>query len=248
MILIISPRQTRAAILSALHGSFAMTRQDSVNLQFDLDAAQLMRFKYALRNAVDVTRLVYVNTEAGLVELDRVKTVADFANQNSLPLVLASAYSLLGEDQCGDFLRSAAGYIEGIVPQHFIIGRAQFENVQFSLIADQINGITRASPAAARRSSRSRGKMLPPILQSVWIGPASEVEAALNEVQADTDAEGQFRLEVPEGTLCFLGSAAEVLVTSRMYHFRRGRKRKLVLLLKKMRPQQKPRIEFGNDD
>ena len=90
--------------------------------------------------------------------------------------------------------------------------------------------------------------MLPPMLQSVWIGPASEVEAALNEVQADTDAEGQFRLEVPEGTLCFLGSAAEVLVTSRMFHFRRGRKRKLVLLLKRMRPQQKPRIEFGNDD
>ena len=142
MILIISPKQTSATILDALHGSFAMTRQDSVNLQFDLDAAQLMRFKYALRNAVDVTRLVYVNTEAGLVELDRVKTVADFANQNSLPLVLASAYSLLAEDQCGDFLRSAAGYIEGIVPQHFIIGRAQFENVQFSLIADQINGLS----------------------------------------------------------------------------------------------------------
>ena len=89
--------------------------------------------------------------------------------------------------------------------------------------------------------------MLPPTLHDVWIGPASTVEAVLNEVQADMDAQGQFRLEVPEGTLSFLGSATEVLVTSRMFHFRRGKKRRLALLLKRMRPQQRPKMELGND-
>jgi hypothetical protein len=134
LILIISSKQADQAILDALHGSFAQAREDAVGLRFD-PAGRLTWFKYTLRAAVDVTRMVYVNTAAD-------HAVANFANQNSLPLVLVSTYSLLGEDDRGDFLRSAAGYIEGIVRQHFIIGQGQFEHADFTAVADQITGLS----------------------------------------------------------------------------------------------------------
>ena len=141
MILIISSKQAGQAILDALHGSFAQAREDAVGLRFD-PAGRLTWFKYTLRAAVDVTRMVYVNMAADPAEMERIHAVANFANQNSLPLVLVSTYSLLGEDDRGDFLRSAAGYIEGSVRQHFIIGQGQFEHADFTAVADQITGLS----------------------------------------------------------------------------------------------------------
>ena len=84
--------------------------------------------------------------------------------------------------------------------------------------------------------------------ESVWIGPISEVEAALNAIRADMSGESHFRLETPEKALCFLGSSTEVLITGRTYYYRNGKRFRLVKLLQRKRPQLRPRIELGNDE
>jgi hypothetical protein len=84
--------------------------------------------------------------------------------------------------------------------------------------------------------------------ESVWIGQSSEVEAALNAIRADMDRHSHFRLDTPEKVLCFLGSSTEVLITGGTYYYRNGKRFKLVKLLQRKRPQQRPRIELGNDE
>jgi hypothetical protein len=139
VILIIAAQDTEAKILTALRDVFAIGRQDTRQLLFGWRASDLLKFKYNLRNAyLDVTRVVYVNTMVSPVELERVKAVADFAAQSGMPMVLVSPYSLLAADKNGDFMRAAATYIEGVVPQHFIIALAPLDGPRMSLVADEV--------------------------------------------------------------------------------------------------------------
>jgi hypothetical protein len=140
MILIVAARDLEPQIMATLRDEFAMTRQNTRDLLFDRDPNEVLKFKYNLRNSyLDITRLVYLNTAVGRQELDRIKAVADFAAQGSLPMAFVSPYSLLAVDDQGDFLRAAATYIEGVVPQHFIIALAPLDGSRLYMVAAELS-------------------------------------------------------------------------------------------------------------
>jgi hypothetical protein len=83
--------------------------------------------------------------------------------------------------------------------------------------------------------------------QQVWIGPASEVERCLNEVHAETNGEGHFRLDVPSGSLSFLTSGSELMVTSDMVYYDAGRRMSLHSLMVGRGKASEPAIIFGEE-
>jgi hypothetical protein len=82
----------------------------------------------------------------------------------------------------------------------------------------------------------------------VWIGAAADVERALNKTHADLDEKRHFILDVPGGNMAFLHSAQEVMVTSVMAYFLRGKCMSLYMLILIKGTRNKPQIEYGQDE
>ena len=82
----------------------------------------------------------------------------------------------------------------------------------------------------------------------VWIGAAADVERALNQVHADLDEKRHFILDVPCGTMTFLHSAQEVMVTGVMAYFLNGKCMSLYMLMAVEGTRSKPQIEYGEDE
>ena len=82
----------------------------------------------------------------------------------------------------------------------------------------------------------------------VWIGAAADVELALTHVHADLDEKRHFILEVPGGNMAFLHSAKDVMVTSAMAYFLRGKCMSLYMLILVEGTRSEPQIEYGEDE
>jgi hypothetical protein len=83
---------------------------------------------------------------------------------------------------------------------------------------------------------------------AVWIGAVADVERALNHVHADLDEKRHFILDVPCGTMAFLHSSQEVMVTGVMAYFLQGKCMSLYMLILGEGTRSKPQIEYGEDE